>query len=210
MVCLINMITVLHTLAWFLNRFVQNWSLQINLIVFPGSFILQCVMFLGMVSGTTLASKSRSKQLLDICIWNFATLSPLPRRHLIHLRISPTCTFGSGLLDVPWYGIFQWSTDMPPVDLKENAGVMSITLRVTFVTYSDNSYGPEPCSNIELVQACTSCCSMHHSHWAGAMYMIVKHEYQIRIDEHMDVYHFMWILHIICTSTRLHVEGISM
>ena len=29
-------------------------------------------------------------------------------------------------------------------------------------------------------------------------------------DEHMDVYCFMWIPCIICTSTRLHVEGISM
>ena len=34
-------------------------------------------------------------------------------------------------------------------------------------------------------------CSMHHSYRAGAMYMIIKHEYQICNDEHMDVYHFM-------------------
>ena len=34
-------------------------------------------------------------------------------------------------------------------------------------------------------------CSMCRSHWAGATYMIIKHEYQICNDEHMDIYHFM-------------------
>ena len=45
-------------------------------------------------------------------------------------------------------------------------------------------------------------CSMCSSHWAGVTCMMIKHEYQIHNDEHMDVYHFMWIPHIICTLTR--------
>ena len=39
-------------------------------------------------------------------------------------------------------------------------------------------------------------CSMHHSHWAGTMYMIIKHEYQIHNDS-------IWTSTILCRSCAL-------